>query len=148
MTSSVQTALPKALPLPVPLTAAASRSPRSTQLKGAKGGGGGGAKGGGEGGGGIGSGGDDGGGGWPRRRRWRHRRRRRWWRRQWRNRRAAAQACQVPSVKLARGLSALRAYTIVYWRKHLKDEAQGRCIDKHTDENIKLYRNELRTKLS
>ena len=62
--------------------------------------------------------------------------------------RAAAQVCQVPSVKLARGLSALRAYTIVYWRKHLKDEAQERCIDKHTDENIKLYRNELRTKLS
>ena len=62
MTSSVQTALPKALPPPVPLAAAASRSPRSTQLKGVKGGGGGSAGGGGEGGWGIGSGGDGSGG--------------------------------------------------------------------------------------
>ena len=117
MTSSVQTALPKALPLPVPLTAAASRSPRSTQLKGAKGGGGGGAKGGGEGGGGIGSGGDDGGGGWPRRRRWRHRRRRRWWRRQWRNTRGGSSLPSSKCQTCSRAKRAQRAYAIVYWTR-------------------------------
>ena len=135
MTSSVQTALPKALPLPVPLTAAASRSPRSTQLKGAKGGGGGGAKGDGEGGGGIGSGGDDGGGGRPRRRRWRHRRRRRWWRRQCGGM-GARGGSSLPSSKCQTCSRAKRAARLCHC---LLDEAQERCIDKHTDENIKLY---------
>ena len=64
MRSRVQNARAKALPPPVRLAAAASRSSRSTQLKGAEGGGGGGAGGGGEGGGegGGGEGGGEGGG--------------------------------------------------------------------------------------